>query len=636
MNKARRYLIWGWVAASAAIAGSAHALSLGKLRGAALLGQPLELSLAMQLASDEDASGVCVAAEVVYGDVLVEPSAVSARVVQGSGSGVNVEVLVRRPVDEPVVTVYLRTGCRTAVSRKYVLLAELVSESLPLLKPTEPGRVTAPPRAAASEERTSAAIAPARAPEGLTSAARPASIVKTPRIAPTEAEAPAKAARLEKPKPMAAEVLVPEARKVPQRPGAVGSGARLKLTPLDLSKDWDPSLRFATQLSEVNPNMDAAQRAQAQAMWRALQATPEELLLEQQQRAGLEKELAALTQQSRANQQAIAEMTMALNKAQESRLSNPAMWVLLVLLLVSGALLAWRTRQLRGAGPATPWWAGEGQSGGVPDSDGPMQADERQGMARSESRPMATVAREEEVQPPAMQPPGSSAPTELPSDFSRTPARHSRPLDPALTHSDFANSVTGALRSINTQELLDVRQQADFFLALGQHDEAAQLLQSALGQQRESNPHIYMDLLELLHRLGRKDEFERTRAAFMARYTGLVPPFGDFAKTGKGLLEYADVTDALVACWPSRYALEYLEQCLVRESADAPDCGFELEAFKELLLLHAMLARFETLPEPTGGKRPAYRILPAGDMLVARAASKASWGSSVPLDLDLS
>jgi hypothetical protein len=43
--------------------------------------------------------------------------------------------------------------------------------------------------------------------------------------------------------------------------------------------------------------------------------------------------------------------------------------------------------------------------------------------------------------------------------------------------------------------------------------------------------------------------------------------------------------------WPSDEAMDYIEQCMVRTPEDDPDQGFDLQAFRDLLTLHAMLRR---------------------------------------------
>jgi hypothetical protein len=54
---------------------------------------------------------------------------------------------------------------------------------------------------------------------------------------------------------------------------------------------------------------------------------------------------------------------------------------------------------------------------------------------------------------------------------------------PLPGHRDFSYSVNATLRAINTQEMLDERQQAEFFMTLGQHEDAIQLLEDSIQPQ---------------------------------------------------------------------------------------------------------------------------------------------------------
>lgn len=633
MSVSRRFLLWVWFVLLAVVAGAAHAFSLGKLRGAAILGQPLELSVGVQMAADEDAGAACITAEVMYGDALVEGSAVSARLVTSEAGAASIIVTVRRSVDEPVVTVYLRSGCRTSVSRKYVLLAEPLSESQPLVKLPQVPAVVAPVNAV-DAKAGAADVSPVRQPKSA-GTPTPAQGPRRERKAVDNAAMPSSGDSGKSSRPVAVAAAPSAPQRADRKPVAQGGGARLKLTPLELSRDWDPSLRMSMEISAANPTMDEAQRSQAQAVWRAMQATPEDLLQEALQRASLQKELAELTRQSKSNEQSIAEMTVALRKAQDSRMANPALFVLLALLVACGALLAVRAR---GAGVSPPWWMGRGKDG--VDSEFQPSPSMPEGMGAAQSRathasgaPVTAAAAEDLSTPVANGSPASQPPVSR-SGFVSTASGQGTVS--SFRPSDFAHSVTGALRSINTQEMLDVRQQAEFFLALGQHGEAIDLLRSALNQSSESNPHIYLDLLDLLHRLGRKDEYENTREAFMSLYSGLVPGFGDYGQPGPDLLDYPAILTPLAGAWPSRYALEFIEQCLVREAHDPAQHGFSMEAFRDLLLLHAMLASIDPPADKLPSRRPPTRELPHPDVPLARSATSTTWGAGVPLDLDLS
>ena len=185
---------------------------------------------------------------------------------------------------------------------------------------------------------------------------------------------------------------------------------------------------------------------------------------------------------------------------------------------------------------------------------------------------------------------------------------------PVLQNPD-AQPSGGALRAINTKEMLDVRQQAEFFMTLGQYDDAIALLESSMKASAEANPLVYLDLLKALHTLSRKMAFEAYRAEFNQTFTGIVPPYARFNDGSRGLDAYPDICQQIVALWPTEAAVQFMEKCMVREPGDAPDQGFDLDAFRELLLLHAVAKRL-----PSGAKSG----------MVPFSAMRASAASSTP------
>ena len=125
---------WVLGVALVCVATTSAALTLGRARGAVLLGQPLSLTVAVQAETDEAAADLCFEADVFYGDNRQEASRVSVVPMRlESGAFTAVKVTVASPIDEPIVTVYLRSACGQKTSRKYVLLSDLASDLAPAL-----------------------------------------------------------------------------------------------------------------------------------------------------------------------------------------------------------------------------------------------------------------------------------------------------------------------------------------------------------------------------------------------------------------------------------------------------------------------------------------------------------------------
>jgi pilus assembly protein FimV len=224
------------------------------------------------------------------------------------------------------------------------------------------------------------------------------------------------------------------------------------------------------------------------------------------------------------------------------------------------------------------------------------------------------------------------------------PAHVPVPKAQVLQHADAQPSTTGTLRSINTKEMLDVRQQAEFFMTLGQYDDGVTLLESSIKASAESNPLVYLDLLKALHTLSRKMAFEAYRAEFNHVFTGIVPPYALFNQGSRGLDAYPDICQQIVALWPTDAAIQFMESCMVREPGDAPDRGFDLDAFRELLLLHAVAKRLPSGMESGMVPFSAVRATSVGsvprfdgtDSMPVAAMPPEDGPSSALIDLDLS
>ena len=81
------------------------ALTLGRLHGTALLGKPLDVSIQVQSAADEDISSACFDADVRYGDTPLEHGRINVKAAAGSQPNtLMVRVSSSVPVDEAHVS----------------------------------------------------------------------------------------------------------------------------------------------------------------------------------------------------------------------------------------------------------------------------------------------------------------------------------------------------------------------------------------------------------------------------------------------------------------------------------------------------------------------------------------------------
>lgn len=343
---------------------AAGAQALGNIKADAFIGRPLEASLPITL---EQGTDPCVRAEVSFGDSKLPPEQVSATVLGAPGAQ-RVRVQTSLPIDEPVVTVAVRAGCGSSMTRSFTLLPEyptqvmLADAGTSRVRPPAEARAPvaqrasgAPPKLKARASSADAAIA-ARPPHA------PRSIIKA---------------------------------KLP-------AGARLQL------EAWDPDPQAILRVSStLSPPQEGAGRATAAALWQAINASPEQLLRTSANLQQMEGELARLRQAAGHTHDDVLALRRDLEAPQP--LDLPAQGIkLLALLLALGAgtlaILWWRARQ----GAAGEW------SGA---SLGPV-------FAGLEPAPVQRAAQAAAVQPV---PPVKAAPAMQPQPVPAAPLLH-RPM----------------------------------------------------------------------------------------------------------------------------------------------------------------------------------------------------------------
>lgn len=563
-----RQLWLGCILLSTALGG--QAASLGRHSGAAVIGRPLDIRAQALLAPGEDTSALCVQADVFYGDNQVSPGAVRTQI-QKSAPDAEASLRIQSsvPVDEPIVTVYVRIGCNAPFSRRYVLLADLVTEPA---TSAAPATVSSPaPRELPQAREVLASPAAAPAPAGVATTPAPAASA-SPRAA--AAEAPAR--------PAAPKVRPATSSRPAERPASVVRRAapapRLELEPVDirLELDRDPVLKFSdVMLSQ--PAASEEERAAAARLWKAINASPEDILRDVQKLETLEAEAKGLREQEARNQAALAALQA---QVDQSRHLTWLVYGLGAALLAALAGLAFFWRKRREGAPddqaARAWWAAAEAEKQLA-SELPMP-DGKAGARALDLDLDLDLGRGDSLPPDSMR---SLSDSELDADSSPAPLR-------AADKRDFAASQIGVSRSVATEELFDVQQQADFFISLGDHEQAIQVLRQHLAESHEPSPLAYLDLLKLYHKLDRRDDYERLRKDFNRVLNAGAPSFDHFSEGSRSLEDYEEALSRIQSLWPQPRVLDVIEKSIFRDQGDAEGEVFDLEAYRELLLLHAI------------------------------------------------
>jgi hypothetical protein len=160
-----------------------------------------------------------------------------------------------------------------------------------------------------------------------------------------------------------------------------------------------------------------------------------------------------------------------------------------------------------------------------------------------------------------------------------------RPLDRQALAATMAQEA--APRELSVEELLDLEQQADFFIALGQEDAAVDLLMSHLRSAGGQSPLPYTKLLEIYRRQGDRSAYERTRARFNRRFNAYAPDWDTGPASGRSLEDYPDTVAVLESAWPSPIDAMAILEALLFKRDDTSEL-FDLPAYRDVLVLYSL------------------------------------------------
>ena len=580
-----------------AAGGDATAMGFGPVNPAVMLGQALNLRVPVQLDDGGSLEARCVSAEVILGDRRLANEQVRTALDNGSNPNERVvRVTTTVAVDEPVVSVTVSVGCPARLTRVYTAFAEVPAINLataPILaREGEPEPVATlparPSRATALAER-----APNALPEAGAVAPRPRrSATAAPRGAPAQAPSGTQTAR-------AAAAAATAAARRTAAPPAAPDKSRLLLEPAELTA--------AQMMIVANAEAQAsAAQAAASAAQAAASAAQERLRVAE---AGLSK----TQRDAQAGLDAALQMRQRLADAETASRWIPVLLSLLALLILGAAWLAWRLR--KAAREQTEPWFDEASNVVA----GEAQEHSRVIESEFEDDLSTTTSRVASLKPeisPRRLPPASTfgMPRTASNPMLTQPGGLPDTLPQTLTPLD---SIRGehleplARREVSMDDQIDLEQQADFFLALGQDDEAVDLLLTHLRRTGGTSPMPFLKLLEIHRQRGEREAYDRTRVRFNQRFNAVAPDWDADPTLGRSLEDYPAVISGLQrAWWAPMDALAELESLLFRKG-DAAEL-FDLPAYQEVLFLY-QLVRDVQLNDQETPSRAVDVLLPIDD-----------------------
>ena len=563
------------------ITSSSLAVSLGPVRGVAVVGRTLDLSVVARLDAGDDATAFCADAEVLYSDTRVDSGKV---IVRTSATGEVGQALVRVTssviVDEPVVSLVLRAGCSAKNSRRYVLLADLPVQAaerpLPAISPATVAGISPAP----------AGSSRANAPSGESVIPRPSGVAGR---ASSEAPAAVRATRRPRVTPAAGDTSVSRDTSISRSPvGAslsqslrLGASAvrkpgtpRLRLDSTELLAESTPSLRSSPELQSL-PTESNPKRSEFAALWRALNLRPDEVARDVHRLDELQAQALSLREVNGKNQAELARTREQLKKAEVGRFANPLVYALAALLaglLLGAGYLYYRFKSSR---LSAAWWD---------QRDAESMEPQKSAMG---AEPRSLESHLQRAIGPVLvpEPPRKTVPQ----------AENFVPVFRAGESSFPSSGISANGRGVNVNELFDIAQQADFFVSLGQHDHAIEVLSNHIRENAQTSPLAYLDLFKLYHDMDRQPQYDELRAQFNRIFNAEVPPFEGFRQRGEGLEAYEGAMTRIQSLWNTPRVLDVIEESLFRKPG-RPAEAFGLEAYRELLLLYAIANEFIDSP----------------------------------------
>ena len=613
---------------------AAQALGFGRVSTATVLGQPLNFGAAVRIEGDETLVRECVWAEVDSGDRRLPAAVVRVSIEPGASAAERwIRVTTSTQIDEPVVAVQVTLGCNGGLTRRFVSFIDppaiaLAHAEAPAEAPAMPtqrlestvspivaiAQSAAPVTPAAASAASSAAPSPA--------ADRPRRDAPAPRPRRELVEAPADApAPVARPRPKPA----PKPRVVAAAPA--DAGARLKL-------DAPAVVPVAPAASAPAPAPVVAAAPPEPAASAAAVVTDTALAEELKRLKSLEDDVRAVRDQTLAAQTAMVALQTRLKEAEESRYANPLVYGLAslsALLAIAVAGLWWRQSQSPTRG-ASPWWSPVPEPApAAPRRSVPPRAATSGFGAEGAAAPAVKLETVPAVMDERPMPPTVTenvVPRRMAASVPVPPPAPPEPAGFPATAFPHTQAPDDKRRELAVEELIDLEQQAEFFIVLGQEDAAIDLLMGHLRSTGGASPLPYLKLLEIYRRRGDREAYERIRSRFNRRFNAYAPDWDADLQQGRSLEDHPQLMARIQKHWkdPGKVMLMLDGALLQRDELAEP---FDLPACRDLLFLYSVA---RDLAENEGKLPSIDLLLPLDD----EASDAESSRGVMSLDLDVS
>jgi hypothetical protein len=608
------------------------AVGFGRVVNATMLGQPLDITVPVSADPNEQITAECVSAEVMVGDSVLPSPAVHLRLDPSPDSAVRwlrVQSSVR--IAEPLVNVTVSAGCTSRVSRQFVVFVDPPLSAYEASVPTavEPADAAASATALQVASGGATALSSAAASDG---SARADGAAAPPRPAASRQQrrqVRQTAAGRTSTETREARASARKSRNVASATGrARASAPRLQLErgTTQAAAPAMAAIASAPTAADVAASAAAIVAAAASAVSEAERASESQ----RQQIAELQRQLEQSKLDTQVSNAAAAKLQARLQAAEASRYSLPwlvALTVAVAVLLFGIGVLLDRRRLARR--PRRPSWSAERSQG-------------RPAPSTLEAVPSATMGSARATAQLEDDDPRESLASTGPLPFSRTStptvaARASVPSLSSVAESPFVEtSVVSGTRTraepvrsalpVTADALIDLEQQAEFFVALGQEDTAVDLLDGFSRGAGGACPMPYLMLLAIHRRRGDRDAHTEVRERYEKRFNRSSPAWDGQPAVATSIADHVDEMRRIESVWGDPpAAMRLVESLLVHGGTPAE--SFDLHCLGELQFLY-LLARDHSEIEPPPAEQVDL-LLPLSPLTTAKPV-----GTAVDLELD--
>lgn len=167
-----------------------------------------------------------------------------------------------------------------------------------------------------------------------------------------------------------------------------------------------------------------------------------------------------------------------------------------------------------------------------------------------------------------------------------------------------------AVPAVSTQELSDIQQEAEFFVSLGEHDRAIEVLRAHIEAHPRASAMAWLELLGLHHQLGQRQDYEALQRDFERLFKVQLPAFDAFNTDLGGLEDHPELLATLQALWPDPSVVEVIKDLIDRGPGEGQwGDALGLQAYRDVLFLYQVMQQLG----PTGtGDHAAGSQTPAG------------------------